>query len=260
VRVLLLGGTGEARVLAARLHCTSGVEVISSLAGRVRDPHLPPGHVRLGGFGGPRELAAYLTAERIDTLVDATHPFAAQITANAAIACELAGVELLVLRRPGWQPAIGDRWQRVASLVQAAAVVAALPAGTVLLTTGRRQLAAFAADAEHHYVIRTVDPPDEPLPPHATLLAARGPFHTDDEITLLRRYDVTALVTKDSGGTMTSAKLTAARRLQVPVVMIDRPPLPPGVRLVHTVEQAEQLIAATTRCPAGPGGQRPSGA
>lgn len=257
MRVLLLGGTGEGYALAGRLH-GAGIEVVSSLAGRVRDPRLPPGRVRLGGFGGPGELAAYLVAERISVVVDATHPFAAQITGNAKIACDSAGVALLVLRRPGWQAGAGDDWRRVASIGQAAAAVAALPAGTVLVSTGRRGLAAFAADSVHHYVIRSVDPPDGPLPPHATLLAARGPFQTGDEIALFRRYGVTALVSKDSGGSMTSAKLIAARRLRVPVVLVDRPPLPPGVQVVHTVASAEEFV--TTRCPADPSGRRPSGA
>ena len=258
VRVLLLGGTGEARTLAGRLPGIAGVEVISSLAGRVRDPRVPPGPVRLGGFGGAGELAGYLAEQQISIVVDATHPFAVQISASAATACAAAGIELLVVRRPGWHATAGDRWQRVASIPAAASAVAALPAGTVLVTTGRRHLAGFARDAGHHYVIRSVDPPDGPLPPHATLLTARGPFQIDDEIALFRRYGVTALVTKDSGGAMTSAKLTAARRLRVPVVMIDRPPLPPDVHAAHTVEQAEEFV--TTRCPADPSGRRPSGA
>ncbi len=244
MRVLILGGTGEARALAERLHLSEGVEVISSLAGTTRNPQLPPGLVRVGGFGGPREIAAYLAKERISIVVDATHPFAAKITENARAAAVEAGTTFLVLRRPGWHATAEDRWLRVASLELAATAVATLPPGAVLVTTGRRHLAAFAADAQHHYVIRTVDPPEGPLPPRTTLLTARGPFTYDDELALFREHRVTALVTKDSGGPMTDAKLLAARQLRLRVVMIDRPPIPEDTILVPSVAKAEKFIKA----------------
>jgi len=235
MRVLILGGTGEARALAAELAGRPGVEVTSSLAGRVRDPALPAGEVRIGGFGGVAGLAAYLAAERIDRLVDATHPFAATISAHAAAAAGEAGVSLVVLRRSGWTAAPGDRWTRVPDIVAAATAAAALPAGCLFLTTGRRDLAAFAADGAHDYLVRTVEPPDGATPPRMTLLLGRGPYPLDGEAGLMREHGVTALVTKDSGGELTSAKLVAARERGIGVIMVDRPPLPAGVTAVPTV-------------------------
>jgi precorrin-6A/cobalt-precorrin-6A reductase len=236
VRVLILGGTGEARALAAELVTRPGVEVTSSLAGRVRDPALPAGGVRIGGFGGAAGLAAYLAAERIDRLVDATHPFAATISAHAAAAAGATGVPLVVLRRPGWSAQPGDRWTRVPDMVAAAASAAALPAGCIFLTTGRRDLAAFAADEGHDYLVRTVERPDGATPPRMTLLLARGPYTIEGEAGLIREHGVTALVTKDSGGELTSAKLAAARDRGIGVIMVDRPPLPAGVTAVPTVD------------------------
>jgi precorrin-6A/cobalt-precorrin-6A reductase len=238
MRVLLLGGTAEARTLAAAVRERGGIEVMSSLAGRVSNPSLPVGAVRIGGFGGVDGLAGYLRRERVDAVIDATHPFAATISAHAAQAAAAAGLPLLVLRRPGWLESTGDRWIRVPDVAAAARAVAALPDGCVFLTTGRRDLAVFAADGGHGYLVRAVDPPMDPLPPAMTLLLARGPYTVDGETALLRDHDVTALVTKDSGGGMTSAKLTAARARALPVVMVDRPPLPPDVRAVPTVADA----------------------
>jgi len=236
MRVLILGGTGEARALAAELAARPGVEVTSSLAGRVRDPALPAGAVRIGGFGGVAGLAAYLAAEQIDRLVDATHPFAATISAHAASAADATGVPLVVLRRPGWSVQPGDRWTRVPDIVAAAARAAALPSGCIFLTTGRRDLAAFAADEGHDYLVRTVEPPDGATPPRMTLLLGRGPYPLDGEAGLMREHGVTALVTKDSGGVLTSAKLAAARDRGIGVIMVDRPPLPAGVTAVPTVD------------------------
>jgi len=236
MRVLILGGTGEARALAAELAARPGVEVTSSLAGRVRDPALPAGAVRIGGFGGVAGLAAYLAAQGIDRLVDATHPFAATISAHAASAADATGVPLVVLRRPGWSVQPGDRWTRVPDIVAAAARAAALPSGCIFLTTGRRDLAAFAADEGHAYLVRTVEPPDGATPPRMTLLLGRGPYPLDGEAGLMREHGVTALVTKDSGGVLTSAKLAAARDRGIGVIMVDRPPLPAGVTAVPTVD------------------------
>ena len=236
MRVLILGGTGEARALAAELAARPGVEVTSSLAGRVRDPALPAGAVRIGGFGGVAGLAAYLAAERIDRLVDATHPFAATISAHAASAADATGVPLVVLRRPGWSAQPGDRWTRVPDIVAAATGAAALPPGCIFLTTGRRDLAAFATDEGHDYLVRTVEPPDGATPPRMTLLLGRGPYPLDGEAGLMREHGVTALVTKDSGGVLTSAKLAAARDRGIGVIMVDRPPLPAGVTAVPTVD------------------------
>ncbi|WP_460605122.1 cobalt-precorrin-6A reductase [Jatrophihabitans fulvus] len=244
MRILVLGGTGEARALAARL-VADGVPVTSSLAGRVTNPALPVGEVRIGGFGGADGLATYLRENSPDAVVDATHPFAATITANAARACAATGTPLVVLRRPGWTERPGDDWRRVPTVVDAAAVARDSGPGTVFLTTGRRDLAAFAADADHDYVVRTVDPPDVAMPPRTTLLLDRGPYDLDGERALMRAHGVRLLVTKDSGGALTVAKLDAARELGVPVVVVDRPPPPDGVEVVASVDAALSALPGT---------------
>jgi precorrin-6A/cobalt-precorrin-6A reductase len=235
VRILILGGTGEARELAAAL-VAAGTEAISSLAGRVRDPRLPDGPVRVGGFGGADGLAAFVRAEGITHLVDATHPFAVTITANAARAAADAGVPRLVLRRPGWRA--DPSWEIVDDIREAAEAVTRWPGEAVFLTTGRRDLDAFAADDRHRFLVRTVDPPEGPAPPSMTLLLDRGPYTVDGESALMREHRIGLLVTKDSGGPMTAAKLTAATDLGVQVVMVRRPPLPPGSATVPTVNEA----------------------
>lgn len=232
--VLILGGTTEARELAAALTTHPGVRVTTSLAGRVSRPGTVEGDVRVGGFGGAEGLADWLRAERVDTVVDATHPFAESITANAARAATATGVPAVVLRRPGWRPGPEDRWHEVASLDEAAALLPSL-ARRVFLTTGRLGLAAFAHLTDLHFVVRSVDPPEPPMPPHTEVLLARGPFTTADEYALLREHRIDVLVTKDSGGEATSAKLTAARELALPVVVVRRPPLPDGVHAVLDV-------------------------
>ena len=233
-QVLVLGGTGEARRLAAAL-VAEGVDVLSSLAGRVADPLLPQGRVRLGGFGGADGLADWLATHRPRAVVDATHPFAARITASAAAAARRHGTPLLRLQRPGWTAGPGDRWTYVASLAEAADAVRG--AGTVFVTTGRQGVGAFAA-LPGRVLVRAVDPPDDPVPAGAVLLLARGPFTVDEEEALMRDHGVDVVVSKDSGGHMTEAKLLAARRLGLPVVLVRRPPLPPGVEVVTTVEEA----------------------
>jgi precorrin-6A/cobalt-precorrin-6A reductase len=235
VRILILGGTGEARDLAATL-VTAGADVISSLAGRVNRPRLPDGAVRVGGFGGAEGLAAFLRDESVTHLVDATHPFAGTITANAALAATGAGVPRLVLRRPGWDA--DPSWQVVAGIRQAAEAVARWPGEGVFLTTGRRDLDAFAADDRHRFLVRTVDPPDGLVPPRMTLILDRGPYRVESESALMREHRIGLLVTKNSGGPMTVAKLSAARDLGVHVVMVRRPPLPPDSTAVATVEEA----------------------
>ncbi|UWZ40335.1 cobalt-precorrin-6A reductase [Dactylosporangium roseum] len=241
----MLGGTGEARRLAVALR--PGPRVVTSLAGRVARPVLPPGEVRVGGFGGAAGLAAYLTAERVDVVVDATHPFAARMSGNAAEAAATTGVPLLVLRRPGWTERPGDRWHRVPDLPAAAGAVAG--ADRVFLTTGRRGLPAFAHLTRPWFLVRSVDPPESPVPPRMATLLDRGPFTVAGETALLRDHAIEVVVTKDSGGEMTAAKLTAARDLGLRVVMVDRPPLPPGAVAVPTVEAA---LAHLTRATPGP--------
>jgi precorrin-6A/cobalt-precorrin-6A reductase len=240
VRVLILGGTGEARELAAEL-VAAGVDVLSSLAGRVRQPRLPDGPVRVGGFGGAAGLTEFLRAERITAVIDATHPFAGTITASAVQAAAQAGVPLLVLRRPEWEAA--PSWDLVADIGAAAAAVRAWPGESVFLTTGRRDLDVFAADDRHRFLVRAVDPPDGPVPLRMTLVLDRGPYTVAGESALMREYGVGLLVTKNSGGPMTAAKLDAAGDLGVQVLMVRRPPLPKGTVAVTAVADAVRWIS-----------------
>jgi precorrin-6A/cobalt-precorrin-6A reductase len=232
--VLILGGTTEARELAAALASRPGVRVTTSLAGRVSRPGTVDGEVRVGGFGGAEGLAAWLREHGVDAVVDATHPFAAGITANAARAAAATGVPAVVLRRRGWSPGPGDRWHEATSLTGAADRLPRL-GRRVFLTTGRGGLAAFAHLTDLHFLLRSVDPPEPPMPPHTRVLLARGPFTVEDETALLREHRIDVLVTKDSGGEATAAKLTAARELGLPVVVVRRPPLPQGVTAVPDV-------------------------
>ncbi|MFD8493154.1 cobalt-precorrin-6A reductase [Amycolatopsis sp. NPDC059657] len=233
MKVLILGGTGEARALAEAL-TARGVPIISSLAGRVANPKLPVGEVRVGGFGGPAGLAEWLRENHIDAVVDATHPFAERIGASAFEAAATAQVRLLRLQRPGWSESPGDDWRWVDSLDEAAAN---LPGDRVFLTSGRQGLAAFAGN-DQWFLARCVDPPEPPLPRRIEILLDRGPYTVDGETRLLREHRIDVLVTKDSGGSMTSAKLTAARNLRVPVVVVRRPPRPD----VPTVSEPGQAV------------------
>ena len=228
--MLILGGTAEGRALAAAAEArfAPSLTVISALAGRTREPILPAGNVRIGGFGGADGLAAYLRDERIGLLIDATHPFATRISAQACEAAAQAGTERLVLVRPPWQAVPGDRWIDVATVDEA---VGAIPgeAERVFLTVGVRSLAPFAARTDLWFLVRLVDEPAEPIPltPHR-LICARGPFADEDERALLADHRIDCLVTRASGGEATSAKIAAARALGLPVVMVRRPAPPPG--------------------------------
>lgn len=225
--------------MAARLH--PRVEVISSLAGRVPDPALPVGQVRVGGFGGVDGMVRWLGDERIDAVVDATHPFAATITAHAAVACGRLDIPSVILARPPWPH---GRAVVVGSDVAAAEVVARNGYSRVFLTTGRSGSAAFAA-VDAWFLIRAVTAPDsEALPLRHQLVLSRGPYRYDDELALMREHRVDALVTKNSGGDMTHAKLDAADALGVAVVMVDRPALPDGVATVSTVEEAADWVSS----------------
>lgn len=237
MRVLLLGGTAEARALAARLH--PDADIVSSLAGRVPDPALPVGPVRIGGFGGVPGLRNWLADNQITAVVDATHPFAATITAHAAQACEELGIPYLVLHRPPWD---ADGAIRVGSDAEAAEVIAAKGYSRVFLTTGRSGAGAFR-DSDTWFLIRVVTAPEPAaLPRNHHLLLSRGPYRYDDECALLDGYRIEALVTKNSGGEMTRAKLDAARNLGVDVVMIQRPVLPTGLTVVESVSAAGDWV------------------
>lgn len=239
-RVLILGGTAEARALAGAL-VDAGVGVTSSLAGRVSAPLLPPGDVRIGDFEDGAALAALIDAEGVGAVVDATHPFARAISELAATACASRGVPLTRLQRPGWTERPGDRWHRVADLAAAARAIDDL-GRRVLLTTGRRGLAAFADARDTWFLIRSISPPDPPLPARHRLLLARGPHALEDELALIDRHRIDVVVTKDSGGEATSAKLDAARARGLPVVVVDRPALP-DVPTAATVADAIRLLS-----------------
>ena len=236
----MLGGTGQARRLVAALQGRPEFAVTSSLAGRVAVPALPHGDVRIGGFGGVDGLVAWLRTHRTDVVVDATHPFAVRMTDNAVRAGAAAGVPLLLLRRAGWTASPGDRWHRVPDAASAAAALPAL-GERVFLTTGRGDLAAFAALDRLWFLLRSIDPPPPPLPARCEVIRDRGPFTADAERELLREHHIDVLVTRDSGGEMTAAKLVAARELGVPVVMLDRPPAP-AAPTVRTVEEAVRWL------------------
>lgn len=239
-RILVLGGTAEARELAAALD-RRGVAVVSSLAGRVRRPRLPVGEVRLGGFGGPEGLADWLRDRSVAAVVDATHPFAERISASAAAACPAAGVPLLRLQRPGWRARAGDDWHRVDDLDEAAAAIPRL-GRRILLTTGRQGLASFAAVDDAWFLVRCVDPPAGPLPARHELLLDRGPYTLAGELALIDSHRIDLVVTKDSGGDLTRAKLDAARERGLPVVIVRRPPRP-SVPEVPAVEDAAAWAA-----------------
>jgi precorrin-6A/cobalt-precorrin-6A reductase len=252
-RVLILGGTAEARALAQELH-DAGVAVVSSLAGRVARPRLPVGETRIGGFGGPDALARWLADHGVSALVDATHPFAERISASAAQAAPAARVPALRLARPGWSEQPGDRWIWVDDLAGANTALEDLGAPRVLLTSGRQGLAAFAGNASAWFLVRCVDPPaPEDLPPRHELLLDRGPYTVDGERWLVDSRAIDVVVTKDSGGPLTAAKLEAARARSLPVIVVRRPPRT-GMPAVATVAEAADWARAhaAAHTPASP--------
>jgi len=231
--LLILGGTGEAAALAAAAVARFGaaLRVTTSLAGRTAQPAEVAGERRIGGFGGADGLAAYLAEHRIDLVIDATHPFAAQISAQAAAACAAARVPRLALTRPAWRRDRRDHWIEVDDLAAAAAALPAL-GRRALLTIGARGLGAFAALSHMHFIVRLVDPPGTALPLASyEVVLGRGPFGLAEERGMLARYAVDMLVAKASGGGATEAKLLAARERGLPVVMLRRPAAPPGPRV-----------------------------
>lgn len=228
MNVLILGGTTEASAIAAGLAGAPTIRAVLSLAGRTRAPALPAIAARRGGFGGVDGLVRYLRDAGIDAMVDATHPFAAQMSRHAQEAARQAGTPLLAVVRPAWERRSGDQWTAVADMPAAVAALGPLPR-RVFLTVGQQELAPFAMAPWHDYLIRSVEPPDPTtLPPRARCIAARGPFTEPDERRLLEQAAIEVMVTKNSGGSATAAKLDAARTLGVPVVMVARPPALPG--------------------------------
>ena len=234
-RILILGGTAEARALAARLAPRADLAVTLSLAGRTASPAPQPVPVRSGGFGGPEGLADYLTSARIDALIDATHPYAAAISANAVRAAQRAGVAFLALHRPPWQPIAGDQWIEVADAASAVAALGNAPR-RVFVALGRNELAPFVQAPQHHYLIRSVDPVDPPLGvPHAAYITGRGPFEEADERALMVRWRIELVVSKNSGGEASYGKIAAARALGLSVIMLRRP-APPRAPSVATID------------------------
>ncbi|QPH55362.1 cobalt-precorrin-6A reductase [Pontivivens ytuae] len=233
--VLILGGTTEARALCDAV-AARGIPATLSYAGRVARPAPQAVPVRVGGFGGTEGLTRYLTEHAITEVVDATHPFAAQMSGNAVAACAAAGVPLIALTRPPWQSTEGDRWTEVADLPAAVEALAG-PPQRVMLAVGRMHLAAFAAQPQHDYLLRLVDPPEQPIPlPKHHAVISRGPFKTEGDIVLLREHRIERIVAKNAGGSGAVAKIEAARALGLPIVMIARPPVP-ARREAHTVAE-----------------------
>lgn len=238
-RILILGGTTEARQLAGKLAARDDLSITLSLAGRTENPVAQNVPTRVGGFGGAGGLAAYLNDMRIDLLIDATHPYAAQISANAAEAARKTRMPIIALRRPGWEPVAGDRWTLVGTVAEAVEALGPAPR-RAFLSLGRQEVAAFEVAPQHHYLIRSVDPVEPKLAvPDAEYLLARGPFREADENALLRDHRIDVVVSKNSGGEATYGKIAAARVLGIDVVMVRRPALPD----VPSAESLETLAA-----------------
>ncbi|NTF08660.1 cobalt-precorrin-6A reductase [Agrobacterium rubi] len=238
--ILILGGTADARILAGKLADESGYRILLSMAGRTRDPVAQPVPMRSGGFGGASGLARFIEDNAFDLLVDATHPYAARISANAVEAAGIAGVPLVALERPAWVKTPGDDWREVPD-VDSAVTALGQESYTAFLALGRQELLPFEAAPQHHYLIRSVDPVEPPLVvPHARYITARGPFALADEVTMLRDNGVEAVVCKNSGGAAAYGKIEAARQLGIPVIMIARPAHPCG----DTVSDIDTALSA----------------
>jgi precorrin-6A/cobalt-precorrin-6A reductase len=241
IKLLILGGSGEAADLARTLYGDARYDVTLSLAGRTNAPSQLPGNLWKGGFGGAEGLARTLKDSKFDLVIDATHPFANQMKANAIEAARLAGVPLLAIRRPPWVQCARDNWILVDSIKSAAEALGET-AKHVFLTTGRDELRPFVRASQHFYLLRSVEAPaPDELPIHVELITARGPFRLSDELALLKQYAIDIVVTKNSGGDATSAKLEAARKLGLPVIMVRRPMLPEAPS-VETVADALQWL------------------
>ncbi|NJL63807.1 MAG: cobalt-precorrin-6A reductase [Methylacidiphilales bacterium] len=231
MRVLILGGTGDASALATQAAAIPHVEIITSLAGRTRQPLMPVGNVRIGGFGGETGLVEYLLQMQIDVLIDATHPFAAQISRNAANSATEIGIPYLMLVRPAWEPVRGDNWLEVEN-IKLAATSLEERAERVFLTVGRQELAAFAHLHHIWFLMRMIDPPtSDAIVPPGEILCDRGPFSLDNEREILHNYKIDTIVSKNSGGDATYPKIIAARELGVKVVMVKRPNIPLGEKV-----------------------------
>jgi precorrin-6A/cobalt-precorrin-6A reductase len=237
VKILILGGTTEARQLAAKLAPRAELDVTLSLAGRTASPIAHAVPLRIGGFGGAEGLADYLSAERVDALIDATHPYANIISENAAAAARQTAVPFVALRRPPWTAIEGDRWTEVADARAAVGAIGA-EGRSVFVALGRNELAPFVAAPQHRYLIRSVDPVDPALPlPHVAYVTARGPFGEADDRVLMQAHAIEIVVSKNSGGSAAYGKIAAARALGIDVIMLRRP-RPPDAPAVGTIDEA----------------------
>ncbi|WP_299842468.1 cobalt-precorrin-6A reductase [uncultured Paracoccus sp.] len=244
-RILLLGGTTEASQLAGAL-ATAGIPALFSYAGRTETPRAQPLPLRVGGFGGAEGLADFLRVGGFTHLIDATHPFAAQMSRNAVAAADATGLPLMAFERPGWTERPGDNWTRVADMDAAVAALPETPS-RVFLAIGRQNIATFGPKPQHHYLLRLVDPPSAPLPlPDAHVILDRGPFTEAGDLALLRDHAITHLVAKNAGGSGAEAKLVAARARNLPVILIDRPALPPRPVAATVTEVMDWLAHPVT--------------
>ncbi|KAA8384274.1 cobalt-precorrin-6A reductase [Acetobacter tropicalis] len=245
MRVLLLGGTTEASQMA-RILADADMDAIFSYAGRTASPRQQPLPVRIGGFGGVEGLVAYLREAGITHVIDATHPFAANMSTNAVMACSKTGIPLLAFERAPWCPQEGDNWLRVADESAAAAALPVTPA-RVFLAIGRQLINAFAQCPHHEYLLRLVDPPEVPLPlPRATVIIARGPFTLEGDRAVMETHGITHVVAKNAGGIGARSKLDAARALGLPVILIDRPVVP-SRPLARTAEAVMAWLTHSAR-------------
>jgi precorrin-6A/cobalt-precorrin-6A reductase len=247
-KLLILGGTGDAQRLAAAAQQISGLTVISSLAGRTQQPVLPIGQVRTGGFGGEQGLIDYLRDHQIDLVIDATHPFARQISGNATAAVAISGLPFLIFERSAWHATPDDRWIEVPDHNTAAELLPNL-VQRVFLTIGRQEVGLYAHLTDLWFLMRSIDPPDPTAMPPGELLLAKGPFDLAAERELLLKYNIQAIVSKNSGGSATYAKIVAARELGLPVVMVQRPPAPVADRatiLEQAINWIQKQLYSTT--------------
>ncbi len=242
-RALILGGTADASLLAAEI-ARADIEAVYSYGGRTRAPADQPLPTRIGGFGGPSGLADYIRREGITHVIDATHPFAAEMSSNVVAACAETGAPLIALERAPWTKASGDNWIEVADVNAAAAALSEAPA-RVFLAIGRQHIAPFATKPQHAYTLRFVDPPEAPLPFAADVIVSRGPFTLDGELETMRTRGIAWIVARNSGGDGARAKIDAARTLGLPVIMISRPRLPERLR-VESVSEVMQWLGHRT--------------
>jgi precorrin-6A/cobalt-precorrin-6A reductase len=239
MRALILGGTADASLLAAEI-ARARIDAVYSYGGRTRAPAGQPLPTRIGGFGGASGLAEYVRREGFTHVIDATHPFAAEMSRNAVEACTDTGTPLIALERAPWSRVAGDKWIEVGDVSAAVAALPEAPA-QVFLAIGRQHIAPFAARPQHAYTLRFVDPPDAPLPFAADVIVSRGPFTFDGELDMIRTRGITWIVARNSGGDGARAKIDAARALGLPVIMISRPKLPERLRVESVAEVMQWL-------------------